>query len=144
MAVVALILNTLVMLSVYALFKIPLSTTFIAAVLTIMGYSINDTIIVFDRIRENVRLLKKEGVTVVVEKSIWQTFGRTINTVATTLITIVLLYFMGVSSIRDFAFPIIIGILSGAYTSIFIASPWWAAWKESDAKAAQQRKALKK
>lgn len=139
MAVVALMINTLIMLSVYAIFRIPLSTSFIAAVLTIMGYSINDTIIVFDRIRENLKITKKESVTSVVEKSIWQTFGRTINTVATTLITIVILYIIGVPDIRDFAFPIIVGILSGAYTSIFVASPWWASWKENTVKSKKSR-----
>lgn len=135
MAVLALIINVCVMLSVYAVFKIPLSTSFIAAILTVLGYSINDTIVIFDRIRENTRFAKKEGVTSVVEKSIWQTFTRTINTSCTTLITLVILYFMGVPSIRDFAFPIIIGILCGSYTSIFVASPWWAAWKETEKKA---------
>ena len=143
MAVLALIINVLVMLSVYALFKIPLSTTFIAAILTVLGYSINDTIVIFDRIRENTRFAKKEGVTSVVEKSIWQTFTRTINTSCTTLITLVILYFMGVPSIQDFAFPIIIGILCGSYTSIFVASPWWAAWKETDKKTAVPAKGKK-
>lgn len=140
MAVLALIINILVMLSVYALFKIPLSTSFIAAILTVLGYSINDTIIIFDRIRENVRFAKKESATSVAERSIWQTFNRTINTVLTTLITIVILYFMGVQAIKDFTLPLIIGILSGAYTSIFIAGPWWAAWKDADTNAIAQAK----
>ena len=126
------------MLSVYAVFRIPLSTAFIAAILTVMGYSINDTIIIFDRIRENMRFSKKETATEIAEKSIWQTFARTINTVCTTLITIVILYFMGVSAIKDFAFPIIVGILCGAYTSIFIASPWWGAWKDTDKGSSKQ------
>lgn len=135
MAVAALVINILVMLSVYALFGIPLSTTFIAAILTVMGYSINDTIIIFDRIRENTKLAKKESYTEIAEKSIWQTMARTINTSVTTLITIVLLYFLGATAIKDFAFPIIVGIICGSYTSIFVASPWWAAWKDANKKA---------
>lgn len=144
MAVVALMINVLVMLAVYAIFKIPLSTTFIAAILTVLGYSINDTIIIFDRIRENAKFAKKESMASIAERSIWQTFTRTINTSCTTLITIVILYFMGVSAIRDFAFPIIIGILCGSYTSIFVASPWWAAWKDASSKKLATAKAGKK
>ena len=134
MAVAALAINVLVMLSVYALFGIPLSTTFIAAILTVLGYSINDTIVIFDRIRENMKYAKKESATEVTEKSIWQTMARTINTSLTTLITIVILYFMGATALKDFALPIIIGVICGSYTSIFVASPWWAAWKDAGRK----------
>ncbi len=140
MAVFTLIINVAVMLSVYAIFGIPLSTTFIAAILTIIGYSINDTIVIFDRIRENTKRAKKMSATEITEQSVWQSMRRTINTSITTLVTIVLLYFMGATTIKDFAFPIIIGILCGSYTSIFVAAPWWAAWadvnyKEPKAKA---------
>lgn len=142
MAVVALALNILVMMAVYAISYTPLNTTFIAAMLTIIGYSINNTIVVFDRIRENMRGFKaKKGETVsqVVDRSIAESMGRTLNTTVTTLITIVLLYFIGVQSIKEFAFPLIIGILAGAYSSIFIASPFWASWKESELEAAKQK-----
>ncbi len=135
MAVICLILNVLVMLAVYAIAKIPLSTTFIAAILTVVGYSINDTIVIFDRIRENRKLDKKSTNTEVVENSIWQSMTRTINTSVTTLITIVLLYFMGASSLKNFALPIIIGVICGSFTSIFIASPWWGAWSDVEKKA---------
>ncbi len=141
MAVVALIINVAVMLSVYALFKIPLSTTFIAAILTVLGYSINDTIVIFDRIRENTKHAKRESATEITEKSIWQSIHRTINTSITTLITIIALYFMGATAIKDFAFPIIIGVISGSYTSIFVASPWWAAWSDVNYKAPKTKKA---
>ena len=135
MAVLCLILNVLVMMSVYAIGKIPLSTTFIAALLTVVGYSINDTIVIFDRIRENRKFAKKSSATEVVEKSIWQSMTRTINTSITTLITLVVLYFMGASSLKNFALPIIIGIICGSFTSIFIASPWWGAWCDANKKA---------
>ncbi len=143
MAVLSLALNILVMMAVYATFYIPLNTTFIAAMLTVIGYSINNTIVVFDRIRENMRgfKAKKNGMKVsdVVNNSIWESMGRTINTTITTLITIVLLYFMGVPSIKEFAFPLIIGVLAGAYSSIFVASPFWAAWKEAELEAKNQK-----
>ncbi len=130
LAVCCLVINVLVMLAVYAIAKIPLSTTFIAAILTVVGYSINDTIVIFDRIRENRKLDKKSTNTEVVENSIWQSMTRTINTSITTLVTLVLLYFMGASSLKNFALPIIIGVICGSFTSIFIASPWWGAWTD--------------
>lgn len=143
MAVLALALNILVMMAVYAITYTPLNTTFIAAMLTIVGYSINNTIVVFDRIRENMRgfKAKKGGATVsdVVNRSINESMGRTINTTITTLITVVLLYILGVPSIKEFAFPLIIGVIAGAYSSIFIASPFWAAWKEAEAEEAAKR-----
>ncbi len=145
MAVVALAINVLVMASVYTITNIPLNTTFIAAMLTVVGYSINNTIVIFDRIRENMRGRKK-NVTIanVVDNSIAETMGRTLNSTITTLVTIVLIYFIGVNTIKEFALPLIVGIVIGAYTSIFIASTYWGAWKESEqkakAEAAMQRK----
>jgi preprotein translocase SecF subunit len=149
MAVVALAINVVIMAAVYTITNIPLNTTFIAAMLTVIGYSINNTIVIFDRIRENQKSRKKnETISDMVNRSIFETLGRTINSTITTLITIVLIYVLGVSTIKDFALPLIVGILAGAYTSIFIASTFWAAWRESDMKAkaaaAQERKASKK
>ncbi len=138
MAVIALIVNILVMMAVYAIFYTPLNTTFIAAMLTVIGYSINNTIVVFDRVRENMKKLNvKRGITVtgLVNQSISETLTRTINTTITTLITIILLYFTGVASVQEFAFPLIIGVIAGAYSSIFIASPFWASWKEAELEA---------
>lgn len=135
MAVIAIAINVLVMMAVYLISYKPLNTTFIAAMLTVVGYSINNTIVVFDRIRENMRGFNaKRGQTVaeVVDKSISESMGRTINTTITTLITIILLYILGVNSIKDFAFPLIVGVIAGAYTSIFIASPYWASWKQAE------------
>lgn len=143
MAVIALALNIFVMMAVYAITYTPLNTTFIAAMLTIIGYSINNTIVVFDRIRENMKGFKArkngENVSAVVDRSITESMGRTLNTTITTLITIVLLYFLGVPSIKEFAFPLIIGVLVGAYSSIFVASPFWAAWKEAEIEASAQK-----
>lgn len=139
MAVLALIINVLVMLSVYAVCGIPLSTTFIAAILTVLGYSINDTIVIFDRIRENTKRAKKESASEITDKSVMQSLRRTINTSITTLITIVVLYFLGATAIKDFALPIIIGIICGSYTSIFVASPWWAAWSDINYKAPKEK-----
>lgn len=149
MSVIALAINVLVMAAVYTITNIPLNTTFIAAMLTVVGYSINNTIVIFDRIRENMKFRKKnESVSELVNRSIFETLGRTINSTITTLITIVLIYILGVSTIRDFALPLIVGIIAGAYTSIFIASTFWASWRESSmqakAEAAAQRRSNKK
>lgn len=123
-AVLALVHDVLITLSIYAIFRIPVNSAFIAAILTILGYSINDTIVIFDRIRENKKLQKKIGVAELVNSSITQTMSRSINTVLTTLFTIVSVYIF-VPSVREYSFPITIGIISGAYSSIFIASPLW-------------------
>lgn len=125
-AVAALIHDVLVTIAVYALFKIPVNNSFIAAILTILGYSINDTIVIFDRIRENKKMGRYSGDTaMLVNASITQTLARSINTALTTLITITSIYIIGVPAVKEFAFPLIIGIISGGYSTIFIASPIW-------------------
>lgn len=134
-AVLALIHDMLVMIAIYAIFRFPVNSSFIAAVLTILGYSINATIVIFDRIRENARLEKKAAFGDVVNKSIWQSMGRSINTSLTTLLTTVMVYILGVPSIQDFALPLIIGIVAGTYSSIFIAGQFWVIFKGKDAKA---------
>lgn len=135
-AVLALVHDVLIMLSVYAIFRLPVNTSFIAAMLTIIGYSINATIVIFDRIRENTKYLKKETFASIVNTSIWQSMGRSINTTVTTLITIVMIYILGVTSVREFALPIIIGLLCGTYSSIFLAGSFWCLFrgKKADAK----------
>lgn len=142
-AIAALAINIIVMIAVYAISYTPLNTTFIAAMLTVIGYSINNTIVVFDRIRENMRGFnprKGESVSEITNRSINESMGRTLNTTITTLITIVVLYIVGVPAVKDFAFPLIIGVLIGAYSSIFIASPWWASWKEAEVAAKKEKK----
>lgn len=124
-AIVALINDVLIMLSLYSICRIPVNASFIAAILTIIGYSINSTIVVFDRIRENKKFAKQGTFADVCEKSIWQTMRRTLNTTGTTVVTLIILAIMGEDSIRAFAIPLIVGVLSGAYTSSFIAAPIW-------------------
>jgi len=145
MAVVALVHDVFIMISVYAIFKIPVNESFIAAVLTILGYSINDTIIVYDRIRENSKLIRKSATFDLVNRSISQTLTRSINTIATTLIAVVTVYIAAsianIGSLKEFTFPLIIGIVSGCYSSIFVASPLWAMWKEFKAKKRIRRHA---
>ncbi|OOB80127.1 MAG: protein-export membrane protein SecF [Epulopiscium sp. Nuni2H_MBin003] len=123
-AVVALIHDVFIMLFVYAVFRVPINNSFIAAILTIIGYSINDTIIVFDRIRENKKMIFGDDETII-NTSINQTLTRSISTSITTLIMVSLLYALGTSSVKEFAFPLVIGVISGTYSSIFIASPVW-------------------
>ncbi|MCK5763483.1 MAG: protein translocase subunit SecF [Clostridiales bacterium] len=125
-AIVALIHDVLILLAVYSIFNIPINSSFIAAVLTIVGYSINDTIVVFDRVRENVKKMKKSSFAEIANKSLNQTIIRSINTSFTTLLVIGSLYVLGVEAIKEFAFPLMAGIIVGTYSSIFIASPLWA------------------
>ena len=124
-AVIALIHDLLVMLSVYVIFRIPFNINFIAAALTILGYSINATIVVFDRVRENRKTMKTGSFPVIVDTSIWDTMSRSINTTVTTLIVMLMLLIFGVSSIRNFALPICVGVLCGCYSSVCISGPLW-------------------
>jgi preprotein translocase subunit SecF len=126
------------MLAVYTIFKLPVNESFIAAVLTILGYSMNDTIIIYDRIRENSNQLRRMPIGELVNRSIIQTLNRSINTIVTVLICLIsMLVFSlvyNITSITDFILPLIVGIVSGCYSSIFIASPLWILWKESKQK----------
>lgn len=128
-AVLALAHDVIIMLGFYALFGFTVNTSFIAAILTIVGYSINATIVVFDRVRENNRLMRKANPDDIADKAIQGSYLRAINSSLTTLFTIGVLYVMGVDSIREFALPIIVGIVAGTYSSLFIAGPFWAWWK---------------
>ncbi|EOR20686.1 MULTISPECIES: protein translocase subunit SecF [Clostridium] len=132
-SVIALLHDVLITISVYAIFDIPVNTPFIAAILTIVGYSINDTIVIFDRIRENLKNMRRVSSTEVANKSITQTMSRSINTTLTTLITIIAVNIF-VPTVREFSFPLIIGIAAGAYSSIFIASPVWVMLKDKKVK----------
>ncbi len=124
-AVCALVHDLLVMLSMYIIFRIPFNINFIAAALTILGYSINATIVVFDRIRENRKNAGQETFGQIVDRSIWDTMTRSINTTVTTLIVMVMLLIFGVDSIRNFAIPLCIGIVCGCYSSVCISGPLW-------------------
>ena len=124
-SIFALLHDVVIMTIFYGAMKIPVNSSFIAALLTIVGYSINATIVIFDRIRENMKLARKINPEQIVNESINQTLARSINTSLTTLITIATLYILGVPAIKEFALPLIVGLLSGTYSSVFIASPVW-------------------
>ncbi|MBX5437108.1 MAG: protein translocase subunit SecF [Alicyclobacillaceae bacterium] len=131
-AIVALLHDAFIVMSVFAILRMEVNLLFVTAILTIVGYSINDTIVIFDRIRENLKLHKPktfDELQELVDASLWQTMSRSINTVVTVLIAAVMLYLFGGQSIHDFTFALIVGLVSGAYSSIFIASPLWVAWR---------------
>ena len=134
-AVIALIHDVLILLGLYSLLQWSVDTNFIAAVLTVLGYSINNTIVIMDRIRENTRHARKESYAQIAETSIWQTMNRSINTTITTLLTIGMVYILGVPSIEAFSLPIIIGIIVGFYSSVFVAGSLWSTWRDSAVKA---------
>lgn len=125
-AVLALVHDVLIVLGVYAFTRIEVGNTFIACVLTIVGYSINDTIVVFDRIRENRNnMLRTDSIDNVINKSITQTITRSIYTSITTFVMVLVLYILGVDSIRDFALPMMAGVICGTYSSICVAGMLW-------------------
>ena len=140
-AVFALIHDVLLLMGIYSILGISVDTNFIAAILTVLGYSINNTIVIMDRIRENTRHARKESYAEIAEKSIIQTMTRSINTTVTTLLTIGMVYILGVSSIQKFSLPIIIGIVIGFYSSVFVAGSLWATWKDAGVKSKQNAKA---
>ncbi len=129
-AIVALIHDVLILLSVYVLFRITVNSSFIAAILTIVGYSINDTIVIFDRVRENSKILGKTNRSEIVDISVSQTISRSIYTSLTTFAVIACLYAFGSDSIKEFAVPLMTGVIVGTYSSIFIAGPVWALVKK--------------
>ena len=125
-SVLALIHDVLVVLACYAAFKWSVGSTFIACMLTIVGYSINATIVIFDRIRENLKARRRDqSLEEIVNLSITQTFTRSINTSLTTFIMVLVLYIMGVSSIREFALPLMVGIVCGTYSSVCLTGAMW-------------------
>lgn len=130
-AILTLIHDVLIVLSVFSFLQKQVDSSFVAAILTIIGYSINDTIVIFDRIRENQRLHFKRGgdLNELANRSIYQTLTRSLYTVFTVLFTTFALYFFGGDTTKDFSFALLIGFFSGSYSSIFIASPLWVILK---------------
>lgn len=124
-AVLALLHDTLIMLCAYAVLRIPINYSFIAAILTVLGYSINATIVIFDRMRENGKSGKYSDRAELINTSVTQTLTRSVYTSLTTLFTISALYVVGVQSIKEFALPIIIGIVAGTYSSVFLSGSMW-------------------
>ena len=130
-AILTLIHDVLIVLSVFSFLQKQVDSSFVAAILTIIGYSINDTIVIFDRIRENQRLHFKRGgdLNELANRSIYQTLTRSLYTVFTVLFTTFALYFFGGDTTKDFSFALLVGFFSGSYSSIFVASPLWVVLK---------------
>jgi len=137
--VVGLLHDIGVMITVYLIFRFPVNESFIAALLTIFGFSMNDTVIIYDRIRENTRLLRKVPFPELVNTSVIQTLNRSINTTITVLIAVITVFVFaranGIASIEEFSFPMIIGLVSGTYSTIFITIPLWVMFKENQKKS---------
>lgn len=142
-AVAALVHDVIIALGIFALIGREVNMPFVAAILTIVGYSINDTIVVFDRIRENLRQRRREGLVELVNNSIVETLPRTINTSVTTLFAIVAILLFGGATLKDFSLALFIGIIVGTYSSIYIASPLWIGLKSLEEKKRTSGKAAK-
>ena len=143
----ALAFDALSMVFIYAIVRFPVNESFLAAILTILGYSINDTIVIFDRIRENQAKHKNLKPGEVANISITQSLTRSINTALCTLISLVVLYVFAriykLTSMEQFSFPLIIGMITGCYSSIFLAAPLWAAWQHKKQDLDDDKKAVK-
>jgi len=116
------------------------SVATVAAVLTVLGYSIYDTIIIFDRVRENIPLMRRQPFATIVNVSLWETIRRSLATTFITLLPIIALEILGGPTLQDFAFALIVGVISGAYSSIFIAAPLLAMWKEREPEYAKRKR----
>lgn len=127
-ALLSLVHDVFVVLGFYAFFKLPLNSAFVAAMLTIIGYSINDTIVVFDRIRENQKYMRRSDPAALANASMTQTMARSINTGMAVIITLIAVYYY-VPTVREFTIPLLVGIISGTYSSVFIATPFWVIFK---------------
>lgn len=137
-AILALVHDVLVVLTCYAVMRISVGSTFIACMLTIIGYSINDTIVIFDRIRENMQSNKVKDAADLIEvanQSLTQTLSRSINTSITTFIMVFMLWLLGVATIRDFSLPLMVGLISGSYSSICVATQLWYVFKRKIGKS---------
>ncbi len=143
-AVLALCHDALVVLGSYALFRIPLNNNFIAAILTVLGYSINATIVIFDRVRENRKSLGRNNFEPLINLSVKQTLTRSLFTSLTTFFTVASLYVFGVDSIKQFALPISVGVICGTYSSIFIAGNIWYMLSSAALNKKQNRSSKKK
>ncbi|HYK53984.1 MAG TPA: protein translocase subunit SecF [Candidatus Eremiobacteraceae bacterium] len=137
----ALIHDVLVMVGIYAIANRPADDAFLAALLTVIGYSVMDSIVIFDRIRENGKIMTDVPYDKMVNTSLLQTMTRSVNTLATVLITLFALYFFGGDTLKNFAFALIVGVTSGAYSSIFIASPLLVLWKNQNDRSRTAKRA---
>lgn len=133
-AVLALFHDVLIVCGIYSIFQWEVNSAFIAAILTIIGYSINDTIVIFDRVRENLRMKKKEPLDILLDKSIMQTMNRSVNTVLTVLMPLITLLLFGGLTIKGFVVTLLIGFIFGMYSSICVASPIYYEIKQREEK----------
>lgn len=139
--IAALVHDIFIVLGVFSILQKEIDATFVAALLTIVGYSINDTIVIFDRIRENLKTYRKsDGLAELVNRSIWQTMTRSIYTVLTVLFATAALYVFGGETTKNFSLALLIGFASGAYSSIFNASQIWVTWREYDEKRRTEKR----
>lgn len=130
-AIISLIIDVLVVLSYFSLFYLEIDSSFVAALLTVVGYSVNGTIVNFDRIRENLKLHRRnEDLGEMVDRSIWQCMSRSIYTIATSLFAVISIFVFGGETIRNFSFAMLVGFASGFYTSTLLAGPMWMMLKE--------------
>jgi SecD/SecF fusion protein len=137
--IVALLHDVVITVGVYALIGREVSNSTVAAVLTVLGYSIYDTIIIFDRIRENIPLMRRAPFATIANVSLWETIRRSLATTFITLLPIGALLIFGGATLQDFAFALMVGIVSGAYSSIFIAAPLLTTWKEREPEYARRK-----
>ena len=142
-AIIALINDVLVVFAAYSVGRLSVGGTFIACMLTIIGYSINSTIVIFDRIRENLKLQTirtRDDIKALVNQSISSTLVRTINTSLTTFVMVLALFICGVSSLREFALALMVGVIGGAFSSVFLTGPLWYMMKTRIGSECDQRK----
>jgi preprotein translocase subunit SecF len=139
-AILALVHDALITIGVFSVLNKEIDLPIVAAILTIIGYSINDTIVVFDRIRENMRRIRRQSIDRVINSSINETLSRTLLTSLTTLIVVVALFILGGPVIHNFAFALIVGVAVGTYSSIFVASPVVSYWETVRARTARRAK----
>lgn len=125
-SIISMVHDVLIMLAFMVIFHLEISSTFVAALITIVGYSINNNVVIFDRIRENKKIMQKQSISEIANASIKQTLTRTIVTTLTTFVVVFCLLFVGISGITSFALPITIGLIASFYSSVFVASPLWA------------------
>jgi SecD/SecF fusion protein len=137
--IIAMLHDILITIGVYSLVGKEVTVDTVAAVLTVLGYSIYDTIIIFDRIRENVPLMRRSPFATIANVSLWETIRRSLATTFITLLPIICLWIFGGTTLKDFAFALIVGVISGAYSSIFIAAPLLTMWKEREPEYARRK-----
>ena len=138
--IVAMLHDIIITVGVYSIAFKEVSIATVAAVLTVLGYSIYDTIIIFDRVRENIPLMRRQSFATITNVSLWETIRRSLATTFITLLPVIALEVLGGATLKDFAFALIIGVISGAYSSIFIAAPLLCWWKEREPEYAKRKR----